>query len=130
MDKGSAPPMEDARQQGAGYTDMPPSYEESSRDVGAGGFAAPPPGPSAMYPPIPEDQNKGAYMPPQGQQPQGPAVVTQVREFSEQTHCQFIYCRGAAHHTYLILKTLSKIDLSICIRRNCNTITNSVYNLC
>jgi len=79
MDKGSAPPMEDARQQAPGYPDMPPSYEDSNRDVGAGGFAAPPPGPSAMYPPIPEDQNKGAYMPPQGQQPQGPAVVTQVQ---------------------------------------------------
>ena len=78
MDKGSAPPMEeDARQQAPGYPDMPPSYEESSRTVGAGGFAAPPPGRSAMYPPLPEDHNKGAYIPPPGQ-PQGPAVVTQV----------------------------------------------------
>eukprot|EP00088_Acartia_fossae_P041330 TRINITY_DN4323_c0_g2_i1.p1 TRINITY_DN4323_c0_g2~~TRINITY_DN4323_c0_g2_i1.p1 ORF type:complete len:192 (-),score=58.53 TRINITY_DN4323_c0_g2_i1:306-815(-) len=87
MEKGSAPPMEeDQRQQAPGMPDMPPSYEESNRSAGAGGFAGPPPpGPSAMYPPLPPDQNKGmpaaqqaqAQMPPPGQQ-QAP-VVTQVQ---------------------------------------------------
>jgi lipopolysaccharide-induced tumor necrosis factor-alpha factor len=74
---------EDRHQQTAtGPPDMPPSYEESNRGVGAGGFVqgqAPPPGPSAMYPPLPPDQvHKGGHIPPPQHQ-QALPVVTQVQ---------------------------------------------------
>jgi len=75
MEKGSAPPMEQAQYQ-QGMPEMPPSYEQSTG--GPGGFVAPPPqggyppqGPPQGYPP----QQMGAQ-PPQGypsqQQKMGP----------------------------------------------------------
>jgi len=72
---------DDARQQAVnvpGMSDMPPSYDESNRAAGAGGFAVGPPPSNTMYPPLPhQGGNKGVPPPAAGYAPPPPAAAPQ-----------------------------------------------------